>query len=131
MATAIFDQLSDSEKREIRMFGATRDQVDEAVDSYLRTRSPRQIVTDMLMSARREASWGFPEDARQTLNRVKITIQRFFTGNDRGFFSEPEGQAYSILSDAQELMAMHDLAQARACIDEAHELISAGGNIRG
>ena len=131
MTTAIFDQLSDSEKREIRMFGATRDQVDEAVDSYLRTRSPRQIVTDMLMSARREASWGFPEDARQTLNRVKITIQRFFIGNDRGFFSEPEGQAYSILSDAQELMAMHDLAQARACIDEAHELISAGGNIRG
>ena len=131
MATAIFDQLSDLEKREIRMFGATRDQVDEAVDSYLRTRSPRQIVTDMLMSARREASWGLAEDARQTLNRAKVTIQRFFTGNDRGFFSEPEGQAYSILSDAQELMAMHDLAQARACIDEAHELISAGGNIRG
>ena len=131
MTTAIFDELSDVEKREIRMFGATRDQVDEAVDSYLQTRSPRQIVTDMLMSAWREVNWGEVEDARQTLNRVKVTIQRFYIGNDRGFFSEPEGQAYSILSDAQELMAMHDLAQARAYMDEAVKLISTGGNIRG
>ena len=131
MTTAIADQIMSTYRREIRMFGATRDQVDEAVDSYLATRTPKRIVCDMLMSARREASWGLAEDARQTLNRVKVTIQRFFTGNDRGFFSEPEGRAYSILSDAQELMAMSDLAQARACIDEAHELISAGGNIRG
>ena len=131
MTTAIFDRLSDVEKREIRMFGATRDQVDEAVDSYLRTRSPRQIVTDMLMSAWREANWGELEDARQTLNRVKVTIQRFFIGNDRGFFSEPEGQAYSILSDAQELMAMDDVIRAKMCMDEAVQLISTGGNIRG
>lgn len=131
MTTAIFDRLSDVEKREIRMFGATRDQVDETVDSYLRTRSPRQIVTDMLMSAWREANWGELKDARQTLNRVKVTIQRFYIGNDRGFFCEPEGQAYSILSDAQELMAMDDVIRAKMCMDEAVQLISTGGNIRG
>ena len=131
MTTAIFDRLSDVEKREIRMFGATRDQVDETVDSYLRTRSPRQIVTDMLMSAWREANWGELEDARQTLNRVKVTIQRFFVGNDRGFFSEPEGAAYSILSDAQHLMAHDDVIRAKMCMDEAVQLISTGGNIRG
>lgn len=131
MTTAIFDRLSDSEKREIRMFGTTRDQVDEAVDSYLPTRTPKRIITDMLMSAWREANWGELEDARQTLNRVKVTIQRFYIGNDRGFFSEPEGQAYSILSDSQELMAMDDVIRAKMCIDEAVQLISTGGNIRG
>ncbi len=131
MATAIFDRLSDVEKREIRMFGATRDQVDEAVDSYLRTRSPRQIVTDMLMSAWREANWGELEDARQTLNRVKITIQRFYSGPERGFFFEPEGEAFSILSDAQHLMAHDDVIRAKMCMDEAVQLISKGGNIRG
>jgi len=131
MTTAIFDRLSDVEKREIRMFGATRDQVDEAVDSYLRTRSPRQIVTDMLMSAWREANWGELEDARQTLNRVKITIQRFYSGPERGFFFEPEGEAFSILSDAQHLMAHDDVIRAKMCMDEAVQLISKGGNIRG
>lgn len=131
MTTAIYDRLSENQKREVRMFGATRDQVDDAVDSYLATKSPKKIVEDMLMSAWREANGGEVEDARQTLNRVKVTIQRFFIGNDRGFFSEPEGQAYSILSDAQELMVHDDVVRAKMCIDEANELISTGGNIRG
>lgn len=131
MTTAIYDQLGENQKREVRMFGATRDQVDDAVDSYLATKSPKKIVEDMLMSAWREANGGEVEDARQTLNRVKVTIQRFFIGNDRGFFSEPEGQAYSILSDAQELMVHDDVVRAKMCIDEANELISTGGNIRG
>ena len=131
MSTAVYDALTDSQKREVRMFGATREQVEEAVARYLTTRQPRQIIEEMLGAAWREANWGELEDARQTLNRVKITIQRFYTGEERGFFFEPEGQAYSILSDAQQLMEYDDVVRAKMCIDEAIQLIEQGGNIRG
>ena len=131
MSTAVYDALTDSQKREVRMFGATREQVEEAVTSYLDTRRPRQIIEEMLGAAWREANWGELEDARQTLNRAKITIQRFYAGPERGFFFEPEGQAYSILSDAQHLMEYDDVVRAKMLIDEANQLIESGGNIRG
>ena len=131
MTTAIYQELTDTQKREVRMFGATREQVEEAVASYLATRRPRQIIEEMLGAAWKELNWGEAEDARQTLNRVKITIQRFYTGDERGFFFEPEGQAYSILSDAQQLMEYDDVVRAKMCIDEAIQLIEQGGNIRG
>jgi hypothetical protein len=134
MSTAIYDALSEQQKREIRMFGVTRDDMDAAVDSYLTTGfgvTPKQVILHMLMSAWSELNWGQAEDARQTLNRVKVTIQRFFIGNDRGFFCEPEGQAYSVLSDAQHLMAHDDVIRAKMCIDEAHQMIESGVNIRG
>jgi len=131
MSTAVYDALTDSQKREVRMFGATREQVEVAVASYLATRQPKEIVTEMLGAAWREANWGELEDARQTLNRAKITIQRFYTGDERGFFFEPEGQAYSVLSDAQYNMEMDAVVSAKMCIDEAIQLIEQGGNIRG
>lgn len=37
MSTAVYDALTDAQKREVRMFGATREQVEEAVSSYLLT----------------------------------------------------------------------------------------------
>lgn len=132
MSTATYHTLSQQQQREIRIFGALREQVDQAVDSYLaESRTAKAVIERMLMSAWREANWGELEDARQTLNRVKVTIQRFYSGPERGFFFEPEGQAYSILSDAQELMSMDDVIRAKVCIDEAVELINQGGNIRG
>jgi len=131
MATAIYEALTEQEKRQVRMFGATREDVDAAVDSYLATRSPKQVIMHMLMSAWRELNWGQTEDARQTLNRVKVTIQRFYTGDERGFFFEPEGQAYSILSDAQHLMEHDDTVRAKMCIDEAHQMIESGVHVFG
>lgn len=131
MSTAVYDALTDSQKREVRMFGATREQVEVAVASYLATRQPKEVVVEMLGAAWREANWGELEDARQTLNRTKITIQRFYLGNERDFFFDPEGQAYSILSDAQHLMEYDDVVRAKMCIDEAIQLIEQGGNIRG
>jgi hypothetical protein len=134
MTTAIYDALTDDQKREVRMFGATREQVDAAVDSYLTAGfgvTPKAVVMHMLMSAWKELNWAQTEDARQTLNRVKVTIQRFYTGDERGFFFEPEGEAYSILSDAQHLMERDDVIRAKMCIDEAHQKIETGGNIRG
>jgi hypothetical protein len=133
MSTAIYDALTDQERREVRMFGATRKQVDEAVSSYLVVKSPKEVVMEMLMAAWREANWGELEDSRQTLNRAKITIRRFYRADDgaRGFFFKPEGEAYSILSDAQFLMEHDDVVRAKMCIDEAHQMIESGVNIRG
>ena len=133
MTTAIYDALTEDQKREIRMFGATRRDVDAAVDSYLKTQSPKQVIMHMLMSAWSELNWGQTEDARQTLNRVKVTIRRFYRADDgaRGFFFKREGEAYSILSDAQFLMERDDVIRAKMCIDEAHEMIESGVNIRG
>ena len=131
MTTATYPELTQQEQREVRMFGATREDVDAAVDSYLETRSPKQVVMHMLMSAWRELNWGQTEDARQTLNRVKVTIQRFYTGDERGFFFEPEGEAYSILSDAQHLMEYDDIVRAKMLIDEAHQMIEQSINIYG
>jgi len=133
MTTAIYEALTEDQKREIRMFGATRRDVDAAVDSYLETRTPKQVIMHMLMSAWSELNWGEMEDARQTLNRVKVTIRRFYRADDgaRGFFFKPEGEAYSILSDAQFLMEHDDAVRAKMCIDEAHQMIESGVNIRG
>jgi hypothetical protein len=133
MTTAIYEALTDDQKREVRMFGATRRDVDAAVDSYLETRTQKQVIMHMLMSAWREANWGELEDARQTLNRVKVTIRRFYRAEDgaRGFFFKPEGEAYGILSDAQFLMERDDVIRAKMCIDEAHQMIESGVNIRG
>ena len=133
MTTAIYEALTEDQKREIRMFGATRKDVDAAVDSYLATQSPKQVIMHMLMSAWSELNWGQAEDARQTLNRVKVTIRRFYSADDgaRGFFFKPEGEAYSILSDAQFLMERDDVIRAKMCIDEAHQKIESGVNIRG
>jgi hypothetical protein len=133
MTTTIYDALTDDQKREVRMFGATRTQVDEAVSSYLSVKSPKEVVMEMLMAAWSELNWGQAEDARQTLNRAKVTIRRFYRADDgaRGFFFKPEGEAYSILSDAQFLMERDDVIRAKMCIDEAHQLIEQGVNIRG
>jgi hypothetical protein len=131
MTTAIYEELGQQELRELRMFGATREQVEEAVDSYLKHGdTPREIITRMMMSAWRELNWGEADDARQTLNRVKVTIQRFYRGDQRDFFFDPAGQAYSILSDAQHLMEYDDIVRAKMCIDEAVQFIEKGDNIR-
>ena len=131
MITARYEELDSRQKAQVRMFGALREEVDAAVDSYLRTRSPKRIVTDMIMSAWGEANRGDVEDARQTLNRVKVTIQRFYTDEERGFFGDPEGEAYSYLSDAQEMLAQDDLVRAKMCIDEAWNAIFRGLKIHG
>lgn len=119
------------ETREISMFGATLEQVQEAVTSYLKAGDgEKAIIIRMLMSGWRELNWGEVEDARQTLNRVKVTIERFYRGDKRDFFFEPEGKAYSILSDAQQLMEYDDIIRAKVCIDEAVNYIESGTNIR-
>lgn len=131
MTTTRYEELDSREKAQVHMFGALRAEVDAAVDSYLQFKSPKKVITDMIMSAWGEANRGDVEDARQTLNRVKVTIQRFYTDEERGFFGDDEGQAYSLLSDAQELMKYGDIARVKTCIDTAWNLIFKGRKIRG
>ncbi|MBU6382669.1 MAG: hypothetical protein KGR21_09725, partial [Proteobacteria bacterium] len=110
---------------QVRAYGATEEQVQECITEYLRRKRPFTIVTDMMMSAWREANDGLTADAVQTLNRVKLAIDRFYADpSDRGFFERPAGRAYSILSDAQELLGMGDIRRAQMCIDDSVAFIT-------
>ena len=118
--TRLYDQMTDQQKWQIGAYGATEAQVQECITEYLNRKTPFTIVSDMMMSAWREANNGWTADAVQTLNRAKLAIDRFYADpSDRGFFDRPAGRAYSILSDAQELLEMQDIRRAQWCIDDA------------
>ena len=118
--TQLYDQMTDQQKWQIGAYGATEAQVQECITEYLNRKTPFTIVSDMMMSAWREANNGWTTDAVQTLNRAKLAIDRFYADpSDRGFFDRPAGRAYSILSDAQELLEMQDIRRAQWCIDDA------------
>jgi len=123
MTTAIYQELSPQEKWQIGAFGATEAQVQECITEYLGRKSSWRVVVDMLNSAWARANEADFEEARQTLNRVKLAIDRFYCADEPGFFRTQPGQAYSVLSDAQELLAMEDIRGAQMCIDEAATLI--------
>jgi len=118
--TQLYTDLTDQQRWQVRAYGATEEQVQECITEYLRRKTPFTIVTDMMMSAWREANDGLTADAVQTLNRAKLAIDRFYADPaDRGFFERPAGRAYSILSDAQELLGMADIRRAQMCMDDA------------
>ena len=117
--TQLYEQLTAEQKWQIGAYGATESQVQECITEYLNRKSPFTIVADMMLSAWREANHGQTTDAVQTLNRTKLAINRFYPGEDRAFFETPAGRAYSILSDAQELLEMEDIRRAQMCIDDA------------
>ena len=117
--TQLYEQLTAEQKWQIGAYGATESQVQECITEYLNRKSPFTIVADMMLSAWREANHGQTIDAVQTLNRTKLAINRFYPGEDRAFFETPAGRAYSILSDAQELLEMEDIRRAQMCIDDA------------
>lgn len=117
--TQLYEQLTAEQKWQIGAYGATESQVQECITEYLNRKSPFTIVADMMLSAWKEANHGQTVDAVQTLNRTKLAINRFYPGEDRAFFETPAGRAYSILSDAQELLEMEDIRRAQMCIDDA------------
>ena len=115
-----YTEMTEQQQWQIRAYGATEAQVQECLSEYLNRKTPFTIVSDMMMSAWREANNGWTTDAVQTLNRAKLAIDRFYADpSDRGFFERPAGRAYSILSDAQELLEMQDIRRAQWCIDDA------------
>lgn len=121
--TQIYDRLSDEQKWQVGVYGATEADVLDTIESYRARKRDREIVLDMINHGWVAANSGDTHEARQTLNRVKLTIDRFYRGEDQDFFERPAGQAYSILSDAQELLDMEDIRRAQMCMDRAGELV--------
>ena len=118
--TQLYAEMTARQLWQTRAYGATEEQVQECLTEYRRRMTSVDIVRHMLSSAWREANGGLLEDARQTLNRTKLAIDQFYRGQDLGFFYTPAGDAYSKLSDAQELLEMGDIPRAQVLIDDAY-----------
>jgi len=117
--------MTDQQKWQVRAYGATESQVQECITEYLNRKTPFTIVADMMMSAWREANSGLTTDAVQTINRTKLAIDRFYRGEDRGFFETQAGRAYSHLSNVQELLEMGEIRPAQMCLDDCLAFMTA------
>lgn len=81
MTTAIYDRLSEQEKREVRMYGCTEAQMREAIESSItfKLSGPEMIVASMMSDAQEMMAYEQPdfntiEDQRQLLNRAKFAL---------------------------------------------------------
>lgn len=72
MPTAIYETLTDQEKRQVSMFGCTEAQMREAVEDSLtfRFNGPARMAASLMSDAQEELNWDI-NLARQTLNRAK------------------------------------------------------------
>jgi hypothetical protein len=82
MSTAIYQALTEQEKREVRMYGCTEAQMREAVEQSLTFRftGPAMMAASLMSDCQEMVSYGpydgdtlanILEDQRQTLNRAK------------------------------------------------------------
>ena len=80
--TAVYDALTEQQKREVRMYGCTEAQMREAVEQSLSYRfsGPAMYVASMLSDAQEMVGYGpydgdtlanILEDQRQLMNRAK------------------------------------------------------------
>jgi len=88
MTTAIYDNLTNLEKRQVRMYGCTEAQMKEAVERSLMLRDPAMIVASLMSDAQEmvnpeygEVDYMRAEDARQCLNRAKWILFTYVVGN--------------------------------------------------
>jgi len=81
--TAVYDRLSEQEKREVRMYGCTEAQMRKAVESNpsFRFSGPAMVVASMMSDAQEMVNTEYgdvdsmrAEDARQQLNRAKFVL---------------------------------------------------------
>ena len=80
MATAIYEALNESQKRDIRMYGVTEAGMREAVESSItfKLSGPMMVAASILSDAQEminteygEVDFMRAEDARQAINRAK------------------------------------------------------------
>jgi hypothetical protein len=79
MTTAIYNDLTQQEKSEVRMFGCTVAQMREAVEESLTFRfaGPAMMAMSLMSDAQEEILRDLDEDARQTLNRAKWILSTY------------------------------------------------------
>ena len=84
MATAIYEALSEQEKREVRMYGVTEAGMREAIESSItfKLSGPAMIVASMMSDAQEMMAYEQPdfntiEDQRQLLNRAKWVLMTY------------------------------------------------------
>jgi serine kinase of HPr protein (carbohydrate metabolism regulator) len=84
MATAIYQALTEKEKREVRMYGVTEAGMRESVESSITFKfsGPAMIVASMMSDAQEMMAYGEPnavsiEDQRQLLNRAKWVLMTY------------------------------------------------------
>jgi len=79
MTTAIYNELTQQEKSEVRMFGCTVAQMRGAVEESLTFRfaGPAMMAMSLMSDAQEEIVRELDEDARQTLNRAKWILSTY------------------------------------------------------
>jgi len=79
MTTAIYNELTQQEKSEVRMFGCTVAQMREAIEESLTFRfaGPAMMAMSLMSDAQEEILRELNEDARQTLNRAKWILSTY------------------------------------------------------
>ena len=91
MTTAIYNALSEQEKREVRMYGVTEDGMRKAVESSstFRFSGPAMVVASMMSDAQEMMAYKQPdfntiEDQRQLLNRAKFVLFEYIMDRQNG-----------------------------------------------
>ena len=81
MTTAIYNALTEQEKREVRMYGCTEAQMREAVENSItfKLTGPAMVAASMMSDAQEMMAYEQPdfniiEDQRQLLNRAKFVL---------------------------------------------------------
>lgn len=93
MTTAIYNALTDKEKREVRMYGCTEAQMREAVEnsSTFRFSGPARMAASLMSDCQEmltnddggQFDMMLVEDVRQALNRAKWILFTYVTVDDR------------------------------------------------
>jgi predicted nucleic acid-binding protein len=89
MATETYNQLTEQQKREVRMYGCTEAQMREAVESSstFRFSGPAMVAASMMSDAQELMAYEQPdfntiEDQRQLLNRAKFVLFTYITDKE-------------------------------------------------
>lgn len=90
--TAVYDRLTEQEKREVRMYGCTEAQMREAVESSITFKfsGPAMVAASMMSDAQEminteygEVDYMRAEDARQQLNRAKFVLFTYIMDKEK------------------------------------------------
>ena len=86
MTTAIYDNLTDLEKRQVKTYGCTQEQMRDAIEESMtfKYHGPAMVAMSLMSDAQEsindahgEVDWMRREDARQALNRAKWVLATY------------------------------------------------------